>query len=144
MNGLRAAMIWAHLVAAVLAIGGIYFLRMILMPIVKKDGCEHVPSLSDKIRLRFRKLIWHSIGLLVLSGVVMMWLRWKDIFDRGAGQHIFELKILLALLMFGIAFYLTAPAQPSEELRRRAPTLLMVNLLLGLLILLLAALRHVS
>ena len=128
MNTLRALMLWFHLLAAVLAIGGVYFLRLILMPIVKQDGCEHAPALSAKVRAKFRKLIWHSIGLLVISGGVLLAMRWPDIFNHRLGQHLFELKILLALALFGIALTLTIPADPSARLRVRTPGLLLVNL----------------
>lgn len=135
-------MLWFHLLAAALAIGGIYFLRLILMPVVKQDGCEHAPALSAKVRARFRKLIWHSIGLLVVSGGVMMAMRWNHIFNHSLNQHLFELKMLLALVMFGLALALTIPAEPSAGLRARTPAFLLVNLVLGLLILLLVAIRH--
>ena len=143
MNILRAVMLWFHLVAAVMAIGGLYFLRLILIPVVKKDGCEHAPALTAKVRQKFRKLIWHSIFLLVLSGGIMLAIRSKAIFDGTLGQHLLEAKIGLALLLFAIALVLTLPAEPSVELQRKTPKLLLVNLVLGLVILLLAAIRHV-
>ena len=167
MNTFHAVVLWLHIVAAVMAIGGVYFLRVILMPIVKKDGCEHAPALSDKIRAKFRKMIWHSIALLVITGSIMLWFlvrhetaggqlntpfgnfspsisapsQWKML--SAANHHLLEAKILLALALFGIALYLTIPTQPSDELRQKAPKLLLVNLVLGLVILLLVAIRHV-
>jgi hypothetical protein len=138
------------------------------MPIVKKEGCEHAPALSDKVRAKFRKLIFHSIGLLLVSGVVMFWLllrqetssleaavpglgnlsakvsgvsEWENL--SAANHHLLEAKILLALILFGISLYLVIPTQPDENLRQKAPKLMLINLALGMIILLLAALRHV-
>ena len=142
MNTVRAAMLWFHLLAAALAIGGIYFLRLILLPALKQDGGERAAALGAKVRARFRKLIWHSLGLLVISGGVMMAMRWNQIFNHSLNQHLFELKILLALVMFGFALALTIPAEASAGLRARTPAFLLVNLILGLLILLLVAIRQ--
>lgn len=164
MDELRAAMLWLHLVAAVLAVGGVAFLRLILMPVVAKEGCEHAPALSGKVRARFRKLIWHSIGLLTVTGFVMLWLlvrressstevpilgavsvtgasRWEAL--SSASRHLLEAKILLAVVLFTIALILTLPAQPSDTLKQRTPALLLVNFVLGVLIFLLVAIRHV-
>jgi hypothetical protein len=145
MEALRAIVLWLHLTAAVLAVGGVYFLRMILMPTVARDGCEHAPALSGKVRARFRKLVWHSIGLLVVTGGLMLWFllrgpeptEWAQ--RSPLNRHLLEAKIGLAVALFAIALALTMPAAPSP----RAPKLLLANLGLGLAILLLAALRHV-
>jgi len=136
-------MLWFHLVAAVMAVGGVYFLRLILMPIVKRDGCEHAPALSAKVTQKFRKLVWHSIALLLVSGGVLLWLTWPDIV-RGSSmkRHLLELKILLALALFTISLLITIPSPSLEHIRQRAPLLLLVNLALALIILLLAAVRH--
>jgi len=136
-------MLWFHLVAAVMAVGGVYFLRLILMPIVKKDGCEHAPALSEKVVRKFRKMIWHSIGLLAVSGGVLLWIAWPDLANGPPmKRHLLELKILLALVLFTIAFLITLPSQSLERFRRRAPALLLVNLALALIILLLVAIRQ--
>ncbi len=140
---LRSVMFWFHLVAAVLAIGGVYFLRVILMPVVRTDGCEHAPALSAKVREKFRKLIWHAIAILIVSGGIMLALGWRGFFNGSIKQHLLELKIFFALVLFVIALVLTIPAKPSEDLRRKTPMLLLVSLFLGLIILLLAAVRHV-
>ena len=143
MNGLRAVMLWFHLVAAVMAVGGVYFLRLILMPIVRKEGCEHAPALSAKVAQKFRKLIWHSIALLVISGGVLLWLTWPDIaHGPPMKRHLLELKILLALVLFTIALLITIPSPSLERFRQRAPMLLLVNLGLAFIILLLVAIRQ--
>ena len=176
MAVLKAVLIWLHLVAAVMAIGGVFFLRAILMPTARKDGCEHAPAFGDKVRARFRKMISHSIALLILTGVGMLWLlmrysiqvgptvththteglgpggtlttmvtRWTSEWHQRSpiNRHLLEAKIALALVLFAIAGYLLIPREPSDELRRRAPTLLLINLALGMAILALAAVRHV-
>ncbi len=168
MNIFRSVILWLHIVGAVMAIGGVFFLRIVLMPIVKRDGCEHAPALSDKVRAKFRKLIWHSIATLLVTGAIMLGFmlrtpteeakadlpvvgkvavefkglsEWKH--HSKLNTHLLEAKILLALALFGIALYLTLPAQPTDELRAKAPKLLMINLGLGMVILFLVALRHV-
>lgn len=151
MTELRAGMLWLHIVAAVLAVGGVAFLRLILMPVVAKEGCEHAPALSGKVRGKFRKLIWHSIALLTVTGFVMLWLmvrsnengasHWKAL--SAVSRHLLEAKILIALVLFAIALILTLPAEPSDSLKRRAPTLLLANFVLGVVIFLLVAIRHV-
>ena len=169
MEIFRSVVLWLHIVGAVMAIGGVFFLRIVLMPIVKRDGCEHAPALSDKVRAKFRKLIWHSIATLLVTGAIMLWFmlraptvaattinipnvvnkevsiqaqsEWKSHSPRN--RQLLETKIMLALALFGIALYLTLPAQASDELRAKAPKLLLVNLALGMVILFLVALRHV-
>lgn len=60
---------WIHLLAAVLWIGGMLFLSLTLVPILKQEPvAAQLGALFRKIARRFRMLVWMSIAVLVTTG----------------------------------------------------------------------------
>ncbi|MGH2620686.1 MAG: DUF4149 domain-containing protein [Anaerolineales bacterium] len=60
---------WLHLLAAVLWIGGMLFLSLTLVPILKGEPvAAQRGALLRKIAKRFRMLVWVSIAVLVTTG----------------------------------------------------------------------------
>lgn len=66
------ALVWIHLLAAVVWVGGMVFLSVVLVPVMKRDGgfARHV-VLFRTIAYRFRAVVWGAMGILVLTGLVM-------------------------------------------------------------------------
>lgn len=130
--------------AAIVAVGGVAFVRLVLLPAVEDLPEDQRSSLVGSVVGRFRKILWISIGLLLLTGLYNVGIA------AVAGQlasmgYLYGLiaKIVLALIVFKIAFMLTVPGDAFAGVKAKRKGWLMVNLLLGTLIVLIAAyLRH--
>ena len=66
------ALVWIHLLAAVVWVGGMVFLSVVLVPVLKQDGgfARHV-ALFRTIAYRFRAVVWGAMGILVVTGSLM-------------------------------------------------------------------------
>lgn len=135
---MTTAIHWIHLLAAVFAVGGVVFVRLVLIPTAASD--EGASPFVQKVIDRFRPFLWACIGLLLASGLYNVFL----VAVRGGlavtgYSHILMTKIVLALIMFGIAFGLTMPGDATSGLKANRKLWLSVNVGLGLAVLFLSA-----
>lgn len=134
---MRAVMQWIHLVAAVLAVGGTAFLRLVLLPSFVSLDQQARGRIMAGVARRFFPILWASIAALLASGLYNVVLALPV---RAPIYHgILGLKILLALVVFGIALALTLPLPALGPIQRRRPLWLAVNLVLAALVILLSA-----
>ena len=147
--------VFVHIVAAIIWIGGMLFLPLVLVPVLRRQDWSLRMALLDATGRRFRTVGWVAIGVLLITGVWNLHNRrlgWDVIlsprlFDGPFG-HILAVKLVLiaALLTlsllhdFGIGPASTRAAQDSpdshraERLRRTASWIGRVNALLALII----------
>ena len=136
---------WLHVVGAVVAVGATVLMRFGVLPALAT--LPNGEEILDAIRKPYKRLIHSAIGILLLTGlynyivVAIPKVRALREIPQYAGSissyhSIMGAKILLSLALFGIAMALLAPV-PSMHAQRK--TWLSVNVVLGLLILLLAA-----
>jgi Ni,Fe-hydrogenase I cytochrome b subunit len=134
---------WLHIASAVVGVGATVMMRFIILPVL-----ERLPNGGEvlaQIRPGFKRLVHSAIGLLLLTGLynyVVVAIpkvrvgREQGIETLARYHSVMGVKILLALALFIIAILLLKPV-PALEANRK--TWLSVNVVLGLLILLLAA-----
>lgn len=75
MRAFYLVMVWLHVVAATIWIGGMAICATAVMPVVR--------SLAEPVRARFlydfigyfRRVMWWSLGVLAVTGTLMLWLR---------------------------------------------------------------------
>jgi putative copper export protein len=134
---------WLHVGAAVVGVGGTLMMRLVVLPALERlpNGGEVLQA----IRPAFKRLIHSAIGLLLLTGfynyiaVAIPKVRAfrEAVPNPMAGYHaVMGGKILLSLVLFGIALALLAPVPSFHENRK---SWLSVNVVLGLAILALGA-----
>jgi hypothetical protein len=134
---------WIHVASAVAGVGGTIIMRFVLLPVLASlpNGGE----VLDRIRPPFKRVIHSAIGLLFLSGLynygvvaipAVRAAKAAGRLDAAAYHGVMGIKILLSLVLFGIAFALLKPVPAVHENRK---TWLSVNVVLGLVIMLLAA-----
>src|ERR1051325_9752208 len=133
---------WLHVLSAVLAVGGVFFLRFILCPALKKLPPEQASAekpLLKSVGRVFKMVIHSSIAVLVLTGFYRFF-RNLDL-TRGwkAIQALVGTKILLAFILFFIAIMLTLPREQPNYFQRNRDRWLLVNFVLGSVIILLSA-----
>ena len=138
---MRIAIQWLHLLSAIVAIGGSFFLRFVLLPASQSlDGAQR-QQLTDGVMKRFRPILWVSITVLFFTGLYnagMVAMR-GGLVAAPAYLQLLLIKILLALVIFGIAFLLTAPGDIFSSLKTRRKQLLTVNVVLAVIVVFLSA-----
>lgn len=153
--------VWLHVVAAAVWIGGMLFLALVLVPVVRREEYrEHAARLVHLTGTRFSRVGWVCLGVLVASGFVNLWFRgigwaalvnagfWTSPFGRVLGIKLLLVATILALSAwhdFGVGPRATAAwqADPTSaeagRLRRMASWFGRLNLLLALAVVGLAA-----
>ena len=133
---------WLHVLSAVIVVGGIVFLGLALLPAMAGQEALVRQAVMGPVVRRFKILVHSAIGLLLLTGTYNMLValpKVRALTYHSFYQSILGTKILLALILFGIALpVLSSPPAFGniQESRRRWVTVLVV---LGLVILLFSA-----
>ena len=145
--------LWFHLLAAIVWIGGMLFLALVLIPSLQ--GLEDSKLRSQLVHLvgrRFRTVGWIAIGVLITTGILnVIRLGVSPIALLGTRfGTILGLKLALVSVMIvlsGVHDFILGPkltssnprpgSTGSDGLRRTVVTLARVNLLVGITIVLL-------
>ena len=148
-------LVWIHLTSATFWVGGMLFLSLVAVPLLKKDPD---PSSAQRgfinLARRFRTLVWIALSLLVITGSILL-PNHVDLFvSLGEWPPAVLIKLTLVLLLIGVSLThdkLIAPKvrtlkhKPNSELAvveklllRFSPVISRFTLLLGLAILLVA------
>jgi uncharacterized membrane protein len=161
MSELYYVNVTIHVLAAMLWLGGMFFLGVVGAPVLRT--IEPPPlrrRLFQELGTRFRRVGWSAIAVLVATGVLNLyfrgWLHWHGVlgagdFWRSALGHALALKLIAVLSMISISAIHDfvhgpragrAPPGSAEAtaMRKRAALLARVNATLGI-ILVIAAVR---
>ncbi len=95
------ALVWIHLLAAMVWVGGMVFLSVVLVPVLKQDGgfAKH-GLLFRTVAYRFRAVVWGAMGILVVTGLVMAVGRAIPLTEPWLWPTIFLAKISVVALLF--------------------------------------------
>ena len=131
---------WVHILAAILAVGGMIFMRMVLMPAAHEALTEeqHV-ALRERVMARWRRLVALSIGLLLLTGFYnFMTVSIPKAREVPSYHLLFAVKFILALVVFFLGSVLAGRSATFAPVRARARTWLTLNIVLALAVVLIA------
>jgi uncharacterized membrane protein len=149
-----------HVLAALLWLGGMFFLGLVGAPVLRRiEPPELRQQLFHSLGLRFRKVGWWAIAVLVASGVALLHFRGflnRDVFGNsrfwttptGIALAVKLTSVIVILTLSAIHDFSMGPAagraragsDEAVRLRRRAAMFARVNGLLAL-ILVVAAVR---
>ncbi len=155
MPALYYANVTVHVLAAMLWLGGMFFLGVVGAPVLR--DIEPPPlrqRLFQELGLRFRRVGWWAIGVLVLTGFVNLyfrgWLHWNGVwaspaFWKTVTGHALAAKLTIVVLMISTSAVhdfvhgpkagRATPGSPeSIAFRRRAALFARVNAILGVLL----------
>lgn len=142
MQFLDGVMQWLHVLAAVLAVGGVFFMRFILCPALNKlppeqEGAKtHVRQSVARV---FKMVIHTSIAILILTGAHRL-VKILPLIKGWSEYHmLLGIKILFAIMLFFVTIMLTLPGQKPNYFQRNRDRWLLVSFLLGALIILISA-----
>lgn len=96
--------VWLHLVAAMVWIGGMVFLSLVLAPALKQE--PFAVQRGDLIRtvgLRFRAVVWSSIGVLLTTGPALMAARGWSLGAPGGWPAVLVAKLVLVTIVLALA-----------------------------------------
>ena len=119
---------WLHVVAGCLALGGVVVMRLILpagLRLISDPQLQR--SVFLRVRRSFKMLIHLAILIFLITGTYNAIVNW-DAYRRAvpASHAFFGLHVLLAVVVMGIALWVTAGAEPPKSFAR----MMMVNLVL--------------
>lgn len=150
--------VFVHIIAAIVWVGGMLFLPLVLVPIVRREEPRVRAALMSSVGHRFRTVGWIAIGVLLVTGVWNLrnrHLPWETILSAdlfsGTWGHILGAKLgLVAVLLLLSVFhdFILGPRstrlaqqrdtagtpRQAERLRRQASWIGRVNALLALAI----------
>ena len=129
---------WLHVVAAVLAVGGVACVRFAILPAIEELDEGAREELLEVIQTRFRQII--SMGLLLVTGLYNVGVAASaGTLTTPAYLHPVIVKIVLALIVFKIAFMLMIPGPAFSGVKANRKKWLTINFVLGLVVILIAA-----
>lgn len=131
---------WAHILAAVIAVGGTIFIRFVLMPSAQAAlSPEQHAALRARIMERWKRWVMACIALLLVSGLYNFVVISLPKAKAAPAYHpLFGVKVLAALGIFFIASALTGRVKAFERLRANPRRWMTLNALLGLLVILIS------
>ena len=147
--------VWLHILAAVIWIGGMLFLSLVAVPVLRQiDSPLLQKDLFRAMARRFRRLVWICIAILVLTGIGNVLLSGNTL-PGSAYMKVLHIKLGLVVILIGMGLlhdFVIGPragrALSRDGLPPTGTDLFMVtlapwvgrfNLLLGVVILVLAA-----
>ena len=73
MNFLYIILVWIHLIAATFWVGGMLFLSLVAVPLMRQDS-DPLAAQRGFISLarRFRTLVWNALFILLVTGSVLL------------------------------------------------------------------------
>ncbi len=122
---------WLHILAAVTAVGGTIFARLVVVPVLDPLPADQRSGLHAAMRARWSKIVAAAIGVLLVSGlynigVAMTFYRLPRWYNA-----VFGVKFLLAMAIFAIASFLAGRTPVAEAMRRRLKFWLNLNIALA-------------
>lgn len=124
---------WAHILAAITAVGGTIFMRMALLPSVGALAAEERKKLHEGVRSRWVKFVMAAILFLLVSGLYNFLQKNKQGLPP-IYHMLFGIKFLLAFAIFFLASVLTGRSPAFAKLRENARFWLTLNMTLAVIV----------
>jgi uncharacterized membrane protein len=118
---------WLHVMSAILAIGGTFFLRVILpLGLAEADAASR-EAVFLRCRRVFKMLIHTCVMLLILTGAFNTWRAWDDYRLNTPLLHaLWGPPMILGLVAMTLALILLAPKTPPTWHRAGAALTLVI------------------
>jgi uncharacterized membrane protein len=124
-----------HILAAITAVGGSIFIRLVLVPSIGVVSEADRASLHEAMRARWSKLVAGSILFLLVSGLTNFVLTIRAHEKLPPLYHaLFGVKFILALAVFMLASLLAGKSAAAHKVRRNLKRWVTVNVVLAVLI----------
>jgi len=124
---------WAHILAAITAVGGTIFMRAALVPSVRVLADDDRKKLHEQVRSRWAKFVMAAILFLLVSG-------FYNYAQKNAQgllpiyQMLWGIKVLIAIVIFFLASALTGRSPAFAKIRANARFWLTLNMTLAIIV----------
>lgn len=135
-----------HIFAAITAVGGIFFMRLALLPAVSELPQEARGQLHTALRARWSKIVMACILFLLVSGITnfVLIVKNKEIELASYYHALFGIKFLLAMAIFFISSLLSGRTAAADRFRQNVRFWLTVNMLLAIALVAISAVLRSS
>ena len=95
-------LMWLHLLAAVAWIGGMLFLSVVLVPVLRRERFASQKALLFRTTARrFRAVVWGAIAVLLFTGPLLLHQKGIPIVDPSGWPPVLTVKLgLVTILLF--------------------------------------------
>lgn len=159
MHSLYVLSVWLHILAAIIWIGGMFFLVLVVVPWMRSGGEVDAGRFLRETGTRFRAVGWWCFAVVAITGTFNLWMRGVRLGDFTSGAWLsspFGSAVAIKLAIFTLVLVVSAvhdfslgpraaiaierdPGSPeAARFRRRASLLGRLNALFALGILALA------
>ncbi len=139
---------WLHLSAVVVAIGGAFFMRFVLMPSAAAALSDDVrKQLHAQLMRRWARIVHVNVALLLTTGVFNVYVAIRHDVAPMPYHAILLVKIIMAFAVFFLASTLSGSRPGFAKIREKGRTWVGVLIALGAAIILLSSVLkalHVS
>jgi uncharacterized membrane protein len=147
---LLLALRYAHILGAIMLMGGTIFMRFALAPVVHQLDGSARSQIHEQVRSRWSKFVMLASALLLVSGIVNMILfssrryEIEPLFGMSYAM-VTGIKFLLALPIFLFASFLAGRSETAKKFQANAVMWMNINLALALVMVLIGgALKFVK
>jgi uncharacterized membrane protein len=111
------SMRWLHIVCTTLVVGGTLFFEFVVPIAVEDLKTEQQLSVFGKARWVFKRVIWPSAFLLLISGATSIFRQWNVYMENPRDGALWAAVIhsALGIVALGIALMLTVPRSPPDR-----------------------------
>ncbi len=107
---------YLHVMSAILAVGGAFFIRFILPAGLAQADAGSREAVLLRCRKLFKIIIHGAVTLLILTGAFNTWRNWADYkLTIGIMHGLWGGHMILGLTVITISLFLLAPAQPGKS-----------------------------
>lgn len=112
---------WIHLLSVVVAIGGVIFMRFVLMPSAQAVLAPDVRTeLHAKLVARWKRVVHVCIALLIITGSFNFYITFSDGVKPMPYHPIFGVKLILAFSVFFLASALSGSSPGFAAIRENS------------------------
>ena len=114
---LFVSMRWLHIVCTTLVVGGTLFFEFVVPIAVEDLKTEQQLTVFGKARWVFKRVIWPSAFLLLMSGATSIFRQWNAYLEHPRDGMLIAAVVhsALGIVALGIALMLTVPASPPNR-----------------------------
>jgi len=110
MQAIYLASVFLHILAAVVWIGGMFFLIMVVVPWLRRGNRATAGAMLRDTGIRFRNVGWACFAVLLATGVLNLWLRRVGFEDLVSPEWLstpFGRALVLKLTIFALVLALS-------------------------------------
>ena len=123
-----------HILAGMVAVGGMVFIRLVVVPSMGAISIDSFKSLHGQMRPRWSRIVAAAIGTLLVTGLVNFVITIK-LYDVPKWYHmVWGMKFLIALVIFFVSSVMAGRSPLADKFRENVRTWLNLNIFLAVVV----------